>query len=93
MILRGEPLTKASLGLTQREPARAITMLTENPSAFHAPRSGGLLEWVACPFRRRSLLQPLLLDDGIRRRLNDSYGLQPDGDQGPTASRIMGIVV
>jgi hypothetical protein len=32
-------------------------------------------------------------DDGIRRRLNESYGLQIDGNQGSTASRMMGIVV
>lgn len=32
-------------------------------------------------------------DDGIRKRLNDSYGLQENGNTGPTAFRIMGIVV
>jgi hypothetical protein len=32
-------------------------------------------------------------DAGIRKRLNDSYGLQPDGNTGPTAFQIMGIVV
>jgi hypothetical protein len=32
-------------------------------------------------------------DDGIQQRLNDSYGLQPDGNQGPTVTRLMGIVV
>jgi hypothetical protein len=32
-------------------------------------------------------------DDGIRRRLNESYGLALDTHQGPTASRMMGIVV
>jgi len=30
-------------------------------------------------------------DDGIRQRLNDSYGLQIDGNQGPIASEMMGI--
>jgi hypothetical protein len=32
-------------------------------------------------------------DDGIRRRLNDSYGLQENGNTGPTAFQIVGIVV
>jgi hypothetical protein len=32
-------------------------------------------------------------DDGIRRRLNESYGLAIDANQGPLASRMMGIVV
>jgi hypothetical protein len=32
-------------------------------------------------------------DDGIRKRLNDSYGLQENGNTGPTAFRMMGIVV
>jgi hypothetical protein len=32
-------------------------------------------------------------DDGIRKRLNDSYGLQENGNTGPTAFQIMGIVV
>lgn len=32
-------------------------------------------------------------DDGIRQRLNDSYGLQIDGNQGPLASEMMGIRV
>ena len=32
-------------------------------------------------------------DDGIRRRLNDSYGLQENGNVGATAFQIMGIVV
>lgn len=32
-------------------------------------------------------------DDGIRRRLNESYGLALDGEQGATASQMMGIVV
>jgi hypothetical protein len=32
-------------------------------------------------------------DDGIRRRLSESYGLSSDGNQGRTASRMMGIVV
>jgi hypothetical protein len=32
-------------------------------------------------------------DDGIRRRLSESYSLAIDANQGPTASRMMGIVV
>ena len=32
-------------------------------------------------------------DDGIRRRLSESYGLIVGGNQGPLASRMMGIVV
>ncbi|CAN5294585.1 hypothetical protein BH20ACI2_BH20ACI2_01960 [soil metagenome] len=32
-------------------------------------------------------------DDGIRRRLNESYGLAHDGNQGALASEMMGIVV
>ena len=32
-------------------------------------------------------------DDGIRRRLKESYSLVLDGNQGPTASRMMGIIV
>lgn len=32
-------------------------------------------------------------EDGIRRRLGESYGLQADGNQGPLASEMMGIVV
>lgn len=32
-------------------------------------------------------------DDGIRRRLSESYGLAADANQGPLASRMMGIVV
>ncbi len=32
-------------------------------------------------------------DDGIRRRLNESYGLALDGNQGATASKMMGIVL
>jgi len=32
-------------------------------------------------------------DDGIRKRLNDSYGLQENGNTGPTAFQIMGIIV
>lgn len=30
-------------------------------------------------------------DDGIRRRLNESYGLVADGNQGATASEMMGL--
>lgn len=32
-------------------------------------------------------------DDGIRRRLNESYGLNIDSNPGPSASRMMGIIV
>jgi len=32
-------------------------------------------------------------DDGIRQRLNESYGLQEDGNIGPTAFHLLGIVV
>jgi len=32
-------------------------------------------------------------DDGICKRLNDSYGVQENGDTGPTAFQIMGIAV
>lgn len=32
-------------------------------------------------------------DDGIRRRLNESYGLAADGNQGSVASQMMGIIV
>ncbi len=32
-------------------------------------------------------------EDGIRRRLNESYSLEADGDQGPHATEMMGIVV
>lgn len=32
-------------------------------------------------------------DDGIHRRLKESYGLAPDGEQGATATEMMGIVV
>lgn len=32
-------------------------------------------------------------DDGIHRRLKESYGLSPDGDQGSLATQMMGIVV
>jgi hypothetical protein len=32
-------------------------------------------------------------DDGIRKRLNDSYGMQENGNTGPTAFQLMGIVV
>lgn len=36
--------------------------------------------------------QPCFLDDdGIHKRLCDSYGLTPDGNQGPRASEMMGI--
>ncbi len=30
-------------------------------------------------------------DDGIRRRLNESYGMQMDGNVGPLASEMMGL--
>lgn len=32
-------------------------------------------------------------DDGIRQRLNDSYGLTKDGNQGSLATEMMGILV
>jgi hypothetical protein len=32
-------------------------------------------------------------DDGIRRRLNESYNMQPDGNVGPRASEMMGLTV
>jgi hypothetical protein len=32
-------------------------------------------------------------DDGIRQRLNDSYGLASEGNQGSLASQMMGILV
>jgi hypothetical protein len=32
-------------------------------------------------------------EDGIRRRLNESYGLNVDVNPGPSASRMMGIIV
>lgn len=32
-------------------------------------------------------------DDGIHRRLKESYGLSPDGDQGALATEMMGIIV
>lgn len=32
-------------------------------------------------------------DDGIRRRLSESYSLVVDGNQGPTASRMMGTIL
>jgi hypothetical protein len=36
--------------------------------------------------------QPCFLDDtGIHKRLCDSYGLTPDGNQGPRASEMMGL--
>lgn len=31
-------------------------------------------------------------DEGIRRRLNESYGLAADGNVGPTASQMMGLI-
>ncbi len=30
-------------------------------------------------------------DDGIHRRLSESYGLSPDGNQGPRASELLGL--
>lgn len=30
-------------------------------------------------------------DDGIHKRLRDSYGLTPDGNQGPRASELLGL--
>lgn len=32
-------------------------------------------------------------DEGIRRRLSESYGLSEDGNQGPHASQMLGLVV
>lgn len=32
-------------------------------------------------------------DDGIHKRLNDSYGLSPNGNQGPRASELLGLVM
>ncbi len=32
-------------------------------------------------------------DEGIHRRLSESYGLAPDGNQGATATEMMGLVV
>lgn len=32
-------------------------------------------------------------NEGIHKRLCDSYGLTPDGNQGPTASRLLGLTV
>lgn len=32
-------------------------------------------------------------DDGIRRRLNESYGMQQDGNVGPLASQMLGLRV
>jgi len=32
-------------------------------------------------------------DDGIKRRLRESYGLTPDGNQGPLASQLVGLKV
>lgn len=32
-------------------------------------------------------------DDGIRRRLHESYDLQVDGNQGPLASEMMGLMI
>jgi hypothetical protein len=32
-------------------------------------------------------------DDGIRKRLNDGYGLQENGNTGPTAFQMMGVIV
>jgi hypothetical protein len=32
-------------------------------------------------------------EDGIRRRLHESYGMQPNGNVGPPASQMMGLTV
>lgn len=32
-------------------------------------------------------------DEGIRRRLRESYGLSEDGNRGPTASQMLGLVI
>lgn len=43
---------------------------------------------------RKDEISPCFIsDDGIHKRLNDSYGLTPDGNQGPRASELLGLVV
>lgn len=41
---------------------------------------------------RKDAIEPCYVDDaGIHRRLCDSYGLTPDGNQGPRASELLGL--
>ncbi|MEQ1763081.1 MAG: hypothetical protein ABL984_08050 [Pyrinomonadaceae bacterium] len=42
---------------------------------------------------RNAEIEPCYVDDtGIHKRLCDSYGLTPDGNQGPRASELLGLV-
>ena len=41
---------------------------------------------------RKDVIEPCYVDDtGIHKRLCDSYGLTPDGNQGPRASELLGL--
>lgn len=41
---------------------------------------------------RKTEIEPCYVDDtGIHKRLCDSYGLTPDGNQGPRASELLGL--
>jgi hypothetical protein len=41
---------------------------------------------------RKAEIEPCYVDDtGIHKRLCDSYGLTPDGNQGPRASELLGL--
>lgn len=41
---------------------------------------------------RKTAIEPCYVDDtGIHKRLCDSYGLTPDGNQGPRASELLGL--
>lgn len=41
---------------------------------------------------RKTAIEPCYVDDtGILKRLCDSYGLSPDGNQGPLASELLGL--
>ena len=41
---------------------------------------------------RKDVIEPCFVDDtGIHKRLCDSYGLSPDGNQGPRASELFGL--
>jgi hypothetical protein len=41
---------------------------------------------------RKDAIEPCYVDDtGIQKRLCDSYGLTPDGNQGPRASELLGL--
>lgn len=43
---------------------------------------------------RKTEIEPCYVDDtGIHKRLCDSYGLTPDGNQGPLASELLGLRV